>query len=558
MVYPANLSVVLRLAPSVSKDQWLVLAALALLAAPASAQTTVDLISNTGQVGQGEASLTLDLAQAFTTGNNSAGYKVTDISLRLGPTNDATTSSTITIHESSSDRPGTSIGTLTRSAALVDHVRNGWTNATGIDLAANRTYFMVFNGEAANSGLVRPTSSDSEDSGGASNWSIGDVSWSKSTTATSWIGSGTSYRIAVRGYAKAVSTPAAPTVSAVAGSSTSLAVSWTAVTGATSYDVRYRPSYSSSYSNGPQDVRGTSTTVTGLAASTAYGVQVRASNAEGDSAWSPASAGVGTNADDSALVRNTAQGGAFGTDTLDSNVHYAQLFTTGDNASGYTLSSIEVVSADSNGDVFAASVYTVGSNNRPNSEHAALTSPGSHAAGPLTFAAPAGTELAAETIYAVVLAANPGVSVDLDTTASDSEDAGGTSGWSIADAHNTKQQGSWNAPSTSGRSVRIAVHGTAKASLPPLAPDRPAIWATPRTSDSLTVNWTAPDNTGRADITHYDLRYRPQTFPASDWTDGPQDQSAGPVTITGLVQGDYSGVYEVQVRDVNSARDGPW
>ena len=83
--------------------------------------------------------------------------------------------------------------------------------------------------------------------------------------------------------------PAAPTVSA---STTSLNVSWTAPANAgkpaiTSYDLQYRQGASGTWTNGPQDRTGTTAAITGLSAGTAYQVQVRATNAEGDGPWSP-------------------------------------------------------------------------------------------------------------------------------------------------------------------------------------------------------------------------------------------------------------------------------
>ena len=85
--------------------------------------------------------------------------------------------------------------------------------------------------------------------------------------------------------------PAAPTVIAVTGSSTSLAVSWTAPpnTGRPvidSYDLRYQKTTESGWTNGPQDRTGTGTSIGSLDAVTAYRVQVRATNDEGDSNWS--------------------------------------------------------------------------------------------------------------------------------------------------------------------------------------------------------------------------------------------------------------------------------
>ena len=82
--------------------------------------------------------------------------------------------------------------------------------------------------------------------------------------------------------------PAAPTVTET--STTSVTVSWSAPTDdgppITSYDLRYRPGSDGEFTDGPQDVTGTSATITGLSPDTAYEVQVRASSAAGDGEWS--------------------------------------------------------------------------------------------------------------------------------------------------------------------------------------------------------------------------------------------------------------------------------
>ena len=71
------------------------------------------------------------------------------------------------------------------------------------------------------------------------------------------------------------SAPATPMVSAVvSGSTTSLSVSWAAPANAgkpaiASYDVQYRVGSSGTWSDGPVDVAGTSTTIASLVADTA-------------------------------------------------------------------------------------------------------------------------------------------------------------------------------------------------------------------------------------------------------------------------------------------------
>ncbi len=91
------------------------------------------------------------------------------------------------------------------------------------------------------------------------------------------------------------SAPAAPSVSATSGSTTRLDVTWSAPANTgpaiTDYDLQYRAGASGAFTDGPQNVAGTSATIPDLAAGTSYQVQVRATNAEGDSDWSPVGTG---------------------------------------------------------------------------------------------------------------------------------------------------------------------------------------------------------------------------------------------------------------------------
>ncbi|OIJ91079.1 chitinase [Streptomyces sp. MUSC 14] len=114
--------------------------------------------------------------------------------------------------------------------------------------------------------------------------------------------------------------PAAP-AGLTAGSVTasSVALSWPAVTGATSYTV-YRDGVKS------QTVTGTSATVTGLSASTAYSFQVTASNDAGESAKSAA---VTT-------TTGTDGGGGGGSADLPTHALVGYLHSSFANGSGYT------------------------------------------------------------------------------------------------------------------------------------------------------------------------------------------------------------------------------
>ena len=82
----------------------------------------------------------------------------------------------------------------------------------------------------------------------------------------------------------------APTLTGT--SATRVTVNWEApTTTVTSYDLRYRQGDILVFTDGPQDVTGTSATITGLKPNTAYVVQVRGSNATGDGDWSPVGVG---------------------------------------------------------------------------------------------------------------------------------------------------------------------------------------------------------------------------------------------------------------------------
>ena len=72
------------------------------------------------------------------------------------------------------------------------------------------------------------------------------------------------------------------------------------------------------------------------------------------------------------------------------------------------------------------------------------------------------------------------------------------------------------------------------------------------TPNSLTVEWTEPENTGTA-ITDYDVQYR--EFGSGGFTDAQHEGTARTATLTGLSP---DTVYEVQVRATNAAGTGAW
>ena len=97
--------------------------------------------------------------------------------------------------------------------------------------------------------------------------------------------------VTVTDVAEPPSTPAAPAVRATAGTTDSLTASWTAPDSGGGppigdYDVRYSADGTGFWRDGGHTGTGLTATVTGLAAGTAYEVQVRSRSDEGASAWS--------------------------------------------------------------------------------------------------------------------------------------------------------------------------------------------------------------------------------------------------------------------------------
>ena len=136
------------------------------------------LVSNLGQVADGTGSFqSFDHAQPFTTGNNAAGYTLTGVHLALDRATGSVGFITASIWSTTNaGLPDTNLGTLTNPSTFSGGVAQYTT--TGIDLEASTTYLAVFVTTGVVPGLPRVgnTSSDAEDAGAASGWSIGNNS----------------------------------------------------------------------------------------------------------------------------------------------------------------------------------------------------------------------------------------------------------------------------------------------------------------------------------------------------------------------------------------------
>ena len=246
--------------------------------------------------------------------------------------------------------------------------------------------------------------------------------------------------------------PAFPSVASVANSTTSLAVTWTAPSNTgppiSNYDLRYRQGTSGGWTNGPQNVTGTSATISSLSANTLYQVQVLATNNEGDSLWSPSGSGRTNMAGNTAptfpsstAARSVAENSPAGTD-----VGNAVTATDDDNDPlTYTIEG---------GDAASFTIVTTAGSAQIRTRSG------------VTY------DREAQPTYTVIVKADDG--------------NGGTD------------------------TVTVTITLT-DVDEPPLAPAAPTVTATPNTTDSLSVSWRAPSSTGRPAIDSYDLQYREGT-----------------------------------------------
>ena len=399
------------------------------------------------------------------------------------------------------------------------------------------------------------------------------------------------------------SAPATPAVSAVSGSTTSLSVSWVAPANAgkpaiASYDVQYRAGSSGTWSDGPEDVAGTSTTITSLVASTAYQARVRATNAEGDSGWSdPPGAGRTNTPTNNAPVfsssnvsRSIAENTAAG-----QNVGTAVTATDADagDTLGYTLGGADAASFDfveSSGqirtktnvsyDFEAKSSYTVTVTASDGTDTAVATvtigvtdvdEPPSAPATPAVSAVSGSTTSLSVSWVAPANAGKPAIaSYDVQYRAGSSgtwsdgpEDVTITSTSITSLATDTAYQARVRATNAEGDSGWSDPPGSGRTNAPGTsAPGAPGDLGTTPGDGRVTLAWTAPGSDGGAAILKY--QYRAQrtgtTAWTPNWTDVPDGSDSGgsaadetTFTVSGLTNGTE---YRFEVHAVNSVGAG--
>ena len=157
-----------------------------------------------------ESSMGSDQAQFFTTGSNSDGYTLTSVDLWLrgeGGSNEPNFTVTIRAADADSKPTGASLGTLTKPSTLGVGLNTFTAPAGGINLKANTTYVVFVDSTTTPTGLAdyplsfAVTSSDNEDGGASTGWSVGNARWARPSGDTSYpaIPSGSTLRMVIRG-----------------------------------------------------------------------------------------------------------------------------------------------------------------------------------------------------------------------------------------------------------------------------------------------------------------------------------------------------------------------
>ena len=225
----------------------LLLAALSpLAAAPAAADV---LVSNLGQT-RVSATLaqtaSLVISTGFTTGSESGGYTLSSIESVWGGGADSTQRGTIRAELWSDDggEPDEKVADLTVPSTVAAGTVAFAAPSNAPTLTASTTYhFVVYTVGTFSPGLAI-TNSDSEDSSGATGWTIANAAGfsvrDTPSASMTWGTNSAGNSLAIRVNGSAVTAPDAPTGLTVTPGDAELTVSWTAPSGTvTGYDVHY-------------------------------------------------------------------------------------------------------------------------------------------------------------------------------------------------------------------------------------------------------------------------------------------------------------------------------
>ena len=162
------------------------LAVVALSAGVAKPSYAKVLVSNTGQRGGNANAITQDYSQEFTTGSNTAGYRLTSIEIEFESGLSAPgVKPSVKVNLSNNGVPGgNTLGELKKAGDLTAGLNKFKAPAGGIELQADTSYVVWLDNSANVQFVIQNrwkdnyllyTTSDAEDSGASAGWSIGDL-----------------------------------------------------------------------------------------------------------------------------------------------------------------------------------------------------------------------------------------------------------------------------------------------------------------------------------------------------------------------------------------------
>ena len=363
-------------------------------------------------------------------------------------------------------------------------------------------------------------------------------------------------------------------VSATAGN-TSLAVSWTATTGAASYKIQWKSGTDDWDATNRQATSTTaSKTLSSLTNDTAYTIRVAAVNTTGDGAWSDEA--TGTPSAVTLTASNVTSGGA----TLTLAGHTAAWYykytapSGGDCSSAVSAGTATATLTDLRG----STGYTFNAYGDSSCSTLLATAPAFTTSAPTAPSAPTGLTIRGNSLSC--LDGNQNVTsfdFTLDWTAANANGAPvtshrvfwrkkGTTDWTlkttlrrpgatIGIAVDTNNLGGSYEVGVRARNSRgwgpQSAYVDFNLSTPPAAPAKPAVEASDR---SATLSWRAPSGCGSA-VTGYE--YVKKTGAGAfetTWTAIPSSASLTAHTVTGLTN---NTAYQFKLRAVNSVGNGP-
>ena len=466
---------------------------------PARVQTP--FVSNLGQTDISRDTTTdpaSPYAQQFETGSNSGGYTLTEIVVNI---RDAQTGSpAFALHTDAGDNPGTKVMDLSGNSSTAGE--QSFTPDSTTTLNPSTKYYIVFSMTSGTANLQR-TSSDNIDSGASPGWDIAENSLFG--TGTTWTTSGDTVEIAIKG-------------TAVGGTLSTDATLSDLVVNDGNADLTLTPTFASGTTTYTASVVSTVTavTVTPMTTDTVATIEYL----DGDDAT----------LDDA----GTADG------------HQVTL------AEGENVIKVKVTAADGNTtETYMVTVDRAAANNAPTFPTATLTR-----------TVPENTAVN-QNVGAAIPAATDADAGDTLTYSMEGADADAFTFEASTRRIQTSAALDYEAKPSYSVTIKVS-DGTASDTIdvtitvtdedePPAAPAPPTLTATPGSTTSLDVSWTAPANAGKPPITGYDLHYRVGS--SGSWTDGPQDETVTTAAISGLTAATE---YQVQVRASNAEGDSGW